>query len=166
MMVHRTEQAPAPLLIVFLLRKEGQDIHLHCRGCRELDASSRRVSDEAGRIEFDGQRIPVLDAGRRVSGSATEIGPSTCLVVVENKTGDALMRVGVLVRDLDEVMHLAAGEYTGGSTSLTSPNVRLILELCEEQSGRELAEDIRPLGSRLAAALSRMDERFLSRALA
>jgi hypothetical protein len=166
-MEHRTERALAPLLITFLLEPEGRDIRLRCRGCRELDAAGRSASqDVAGRVEFDGESIDVLDMRHRLSGTAARIGASTCLVVVEGRGAHTPRRVGVLVRDLDEVMQLAAGEFTGGSQAPMSPNVRLILELCREQSGRELAEDTRPMSARLGAALRRLDDWLLSAAMA
>jgi hypothetical protein len=165
-MMHRTKPAPDPLLITFLLQTEGGEIHLRCRGCRELDVLSGGGQDEiAGRIEFDGEHIPVVDVGHRLSGAA-EIGPSTCLVVVEPNGSNAPMRVGVLVRDLDEVMQLAAGEFSRNSHSLISPNIRLILELCKGWDGPESVEDCGPMHSRLAAVLGRLDEWFLGAAIA
>jgi len=166
-MLHRIEKVANPLLITFVLEKKGDEINLRCRGCRELDGlDSSRVNGIVGWIEFEGESVAVLDAGKWPGAAATEIGHSSCLVVVERPCRGAPCRLAVVVRDLDEVMELAAGDFSRGAPAAISPNLLLILELCEENDRKKCSAGLHCLDAQFGSRFERWDEPLLSGALA
>jgi chemotaxis signal transduction protein len=102
-----------PLLITFLMKKDGPEIQLRCRGCREIVPPEHPgPSHTKGVIELDGQLIPVIDPNARFSLQETEIRPCSCIVVIEHEGKSQSLRTGVIVGDIEEVMQLAAGSVT------------------------------------------------------
>lgn len=61
-----------------------------------------------GVINLRGAVVPVIDLGLRFGGSATLIGPRTCIVILEIATGDGLRVIGMVVDAVSEVLELSA----------------------------------------------------------
>lgn len=61
-----------------------------------------------GVINLRGAVVPVIDLGLRFGGSATSIGPRTCIVILEIATGDGLRVIGMVVDAVSEVLELSA----------------------------------------------------------
>jgi hypothetical protein len=138
------EWIPDPLLIIFLLRKEGSSLRLRCRGCRDLRPAGRlEASHIKGQIELDGREVPVVDASDAVYGAPTEFGPNSCIIVIEHNNGVEALRTGVLVRDIEEVMRLAAHDYPSDSNSADTLNLRLLEKLSEDSGAGRLLTGLR-----------------------
>lgn len=52
----------------------------------------------------------MIDLGVRFGGSATIIGPRTCIVILEIAQDDGTQVIGIVVDAVNEVRELAAGE--------------------------------------------------------
>ena len=63
-----------------------------------------------GVINLRGAVVPVIDLGLRFGGSATVIGPRTCIVILEIATGDGLRVIGMVVDAVSEVLELSADQ--------------------------------------------------------
>lgn len=63
-----------------------------------------------GVINLRGAVVPVIDLGLRFGGSATVIGPRTCIVILEIATGDGLRVIGMVVDAVSEVLELGADQ--------------------------------------------------------
>ena len=63
-----------------------------------------------GVINLRGAVVPVIDLGVRFGGSATIIGPRTCIVILEIAQHDGIQVIGMVVDAVNEVRELAAGE--------------------------------------------------------
>ncbi|WP_322978894.1 chemotaxis protein CheW [Pseudomonas sp. C11] len=61
-----------------------------------------------GVINLRGAVVPVIDLGLRFGGSATVIGPRTCIVILEIATEDGLRVIGMVVDAVSEVLELGA----------------------------------------------------------
>ena len=131
-----------PLLITFLLKKANGDLQVRCRGCREIIPLPQRPSDHVkGVIELDGHSIPVVDAGVRFGAKQTELGHCSCILVVEHEHHAIAFRTGIVVRDIDAVMQLAAGLLDTAPETQTSVNAHFAVEMCTNPGPHEwLAE--------------------------
>lgn len=63
-----------------------------------------------GVINLRGAVVPVIDLGLRFGGSATVIGPRTCIVILEIATEDGLRVIGMVVDAVSEVLELGADQ--------------------------------------------------------
>lgn len=63
-----------------------------------------------GVINLRGAVVPVIDLGLRFGGSATVIGPRTCIVILEIATDDGLRVIGMVVDAVSEVLELSADQ--------------------------------------------------------
>ena len=61
-----------------------------------------------GVINLRGAVVPVIDLGLRFGGSATSIGPRTCIVILEIAAGDGLRVIGMVVDAVSEVIDIPA----------------------------------------------------------
>ena len=61
-----------------------------------------------GVINLRGAVVPVIDLGLRFGGSATSIGPRTCIVILEIAAGDGLRVIGMVVDAVSEVVDILA----------------------------------------------------------
>lgn len=118
-----------PLLITFLLEAKGQEIKIRCRGCREIIPLAQSTSNSLmGMIELDGRLLPVIDPHRRVHAEETEIDLCSCIVVLRDQSNSRTLYTGVILHDIDEVMHLAAGSFPSAPVQGTNSNIRFVAQ--------------------------------------
>ncbi|NRH40703.1 chemotaxis protein CheW [Pseudomonas sp. MS15a(2019)] len=63
-----------------------------------------------GVINLRGAVVPVIDLEASFGGSPTQVGPRTCVVILEVPTGDDLQVLGVVVDAVSEVLEIAPGD--------------------------------------------------------
>ncbi len=63
-----------------------------------------------GVINLRGAVVPVIDLGLRFGGSATAIGPRTCIVILEIASTEGLRVIGMVVDAVNEVLELGSGQ--------------------------------------------------------
>ncbi len=120
--------------------------------------------------EFEGQTIPVVDPSTWFCGRQTPLTRSTCILIVEHTYQGRQFRTGVLVRDMEEVLNVAASNFISGVPEGTSFNSRFVLDMPKNAfSNKFLAESHQALSlcERVKPADEALDtfKKFVSRGL-
>jgi chemotaxis signal transduction protein len=132
-----------PLLITFLVRKIDNEIQVRCRGCREIFPLAACPSDHIkGMIELDGRLLPVIDVLRRFHAEATEIGPCSCIAVIEQTYESQPIHTGIMLEDINDVMQLAAGDVPLAPEMRTSVNLHFVIETCHRTTPETWLADV------------------------
>lgn len=130
------------LFITFVLNRRGQDPDVRCCGCKHIVVLDyKKPTHIKGLIEFEGRTIPVVDPSTWFCGQQTPLTGSTCILVVEHSYDCQPLRTGVLVPEMDEILHLAAGSYVSGALKGTSFNTRFVLDLSRNTSANKFLAD-------------------------
>jgi hypothetical protein len=120
------------LLTTFLLQTEDDTgrMKISCLGSREImQADIEMPKYISGVIEFDSSYIPVIDLGTAFGTEPTTIDNSTCILIVEQNYQSRRLYTGVLIRDFEEIMKLAAGFSGLGAEADSSRSVHFVLEM-------------------------------------
>ena len=132
-----------PLLITFLLRRTNGAIQARCRGCREIIPLATYRSDYIkGLIELDGRLIPVIDVQRRFHAEETELGPCSCIVIVEQSDESQPIPTGIILGDINDVMQLVAGDFESRTETATNVNLHFVIETCHRSTPDTWLADI------------------------
>ena len=136
------EQLQNILFITFSLRKQNKEYEVCCRGCREIIIPDfKKPVYIKGFIELDGKHIPVMDPGIHFRGEPTELTDSTCIVVTEHSFEYRTLLTGILVKNIDEVMNLAAGGCSPANLKRLTFNAQFIHGLSKYPEADEFLTD-------------------------
>lgn len=132
-----------PLLITFLVKRQGRELQVRCRGCREVIPWVAGTSGHLrGAIELDGRLVPVIDAEVYSGADRTKISHCNCILVFEHLDDARPLHTGVIVYDIEEVMQLAAGTFQMTAQTDTNANMDLVLEMCDSPRPHALLRQV------------------------
>jgi hypothetical protein len=92
----------------------------------------------SGIIEFEGSFIPVIDPGIYYQNNPVWVTNATCVLVLEHNYKSHTCRTGVLIKNIEEIMNLAAGCYKTRAFKPASFNMRFVLEIPDNVDASEL----------------------------
>lgn len=129
-------------LITFFLKRQKPDFEVRCCGCKEIIIPDyKKPVHVRGMIEFDGNYIPVIDPGIWFCGEPTQLTTSACILVVSCSYEYRKFETGILVRDTEEIMNLAAGSYKFADPRECPFNIRFILEISRNDAVNDFLAD-------------------------
>ena len=95
-----------------------------------------------GVINLRGQVIPVIDLRMRFRINAADYTDRTCIVVVEIESEDRIIRVGIVVDSVSEVLNIKSGDIDDTPMFGTTMNTDYILGMAKMQGGVKILLDI------------------------
>jgi len=87
-----------------------------------------------GLIEFDGKHIPVIDPSVQLCNEPTKLTDSSCILIIEHQK----LHTGIVIKDIEEVMKLAAGYFESKANLGASINMHFILDINNNIQANEL----------------------------
>lgn len=95
-----------------------------------------------GVINLRGKVIPVLDLRAKFGLEKTEQTDQTCIVVVEVRTGEGTLQMGILVDAVSEVLDIKGEQIEDAPAFGADVNTQFILGIGKVESGVKILLDI------------------------
>ena len=130
------------LFITYLLKQSKPEFEVRCCGCREIIVPEYKTPVHImGVIKSEKNFIPVIDPRIWFRGEPTDLTTSACILIVEHLYEYQLLKTGILLHDIEELMNIITGSCEPPTTKKASFNIRFVLELAGNASAEDFLAD-------------------------